>query len=503
MVCQIDVLQRLRPDSGIIRDALRNLPKTLDETYERIFLQIPEEARIFVHHTLRWIHCHGEVWGESASGTFLLQAVQTGLPSTIPSIQGYVFDEELLREFCGCLITITSNQTVKGQGSSLGFEVSFAHYTVLEFLQSPRIWNGPTAFFGIDEETSNLEFAKIMILEALDFQHNDVSDWEMWGSVSSHVLENHFRLYCTVSSIILLRLWGHQICRNDDLVALACDLLDPLKPHYEDLKLVVGEFYHFRGIPGDFEPYDAFWMLKWHELPVINHAVTLLNLLFTDKSTGLAKAFLKNTNAKAVLGSQLDLDIVVYQPPISYPEFHFQGSIVELCAQLRMRFLVFINFLLDFKVECLDLSKVLLSFAGRHMHEIDCENTCLLLRLLQLGAAPTMAGYRISPLQMAVAAWDFEGVKLLLEAGADANDTGDEDGIGWGEDTMLGTFHEIRGESPLCIIRNFDYHGFVQEEAILEARKDACAKIEALLLEYGAHESTTRDELSGEESSEE
>lgn len=68
---------------------------------------------------------------------------------------------------------------------------------------------------------------------------------------------------------------------------------------------------------------------------------------------------------------------------------------------------------------------------------------------------------------------------------------------------MLGMFHRIRGESPLCIIRNFDYDGFVQGEVIVEAIKDACVKIEALLLEYGAHESTTRDELSGEESTEE
>lgn len=35
IVCQIDDLQRLKPDINVVTTALANLPRTLDETYER------------------------------------------------------------------------------------------------------------------------------------------------------------------------------------------------------------------------------------------------------------------------------------------------------------------------------------------------------------------------------------------------------------------------------------------------------------------------------------
>jgi hypothetical protein len=33
VVCQIDVLRRIKPDSDIVKKTLANLPRTLDETY--------------------------------------------------------------------------------------------------------------------------------------------------------------------------------------------------------------------------------------------------------------------------------------------------------------------------------------------------------------------------------------------------------------------------------------------------------------------------------------
>ncbi|MCJ1452480.1 hypothetical protein MMC28_002823 [Mycoblastus sanguinarius] len=51
-VCQIDVLQRLKCERGVFKKALGNLPKTLDEMYDRILLTIPEEEQLFVHHAL-------------------------------------------------------------------------------------------------------------------------------------------------------------------------------------------------------------------------------------------------------------------------------------------------------------------------------------------------------------------------------------------------------------------------------------------------------------------
>src|ERR1051326_1866906 len=74
--CQISSLQRLKGESQIIRNALANLPKTLDETYERIFLQIPKEDREFVHHALKWIYYHNELLAGDISSSLLLRAIE-------------------------------------------------------------------------------------------------------------------------------------------------------------------------------------------------------------------------------------------------------------------------------------------------------------------------------------------------------------------------------------------------------------------------------------------
>src|SRR2546421_4496669 len=76
-VCQIDALQRLKCERHIVKNALENLPRTLDETYDRIFLRIPEEERLFVYHALQWISYDNEIWRGAAAipCSILLQAV--------------------------------------------------------------------------------------------------------------------------------------------------------------------------------------------------------------------------------------------------------------------------------------------------------------------------------------------------------------------------------------------------------------------------------------------
>lgn len=51
-VCQVDTLQGLKHEHGNIEKALRNLPKTLKETYDRILLAIPEAEVFAVHDVL-------------------------------------------------------------------------------------------------------------------------------------------------------------------------------------------------------------------------------------------------------------------------------------------------------------------------------------------------------------------------------------------------------------------------------------------------------------------
>ena len=54
VVCQLDILRRLSIVADI-RSALTRLPKTLDETYERVLCNIPPESQDMSHKTLQLI----------------------------------------------------------------------------------------------------------------------------------------------------------------------------------------------------------------------------------------------------------------------------------------------------------------------------------------------------------------------------------------------------------------------------------------------------------------
>jgi hypothetical protein len=99
----------------LIKKALQSLPKTLDETYEKIFLGIPSESRNFVIHALLWIHFNSTLdLSESSSGSLtcdcLLQAIYNSMASQGMDPSGEVTDREVLRELCACLIDIRNEE---------------------------------------------------------------------------------------------------------------------------------------------------------------------------------------------------------------------------------------------------------------------------------------------------------------------------------------------------------------------------------------------------------
>lgn len=107
-VCQIDALRRLKCERDIVKKALANLPKTLDKTYDRIFLSIPAEDHLFIYHTFQWIQYHNELYnGNNIFCDVLLKAVEKSTAALIVNQSDCFYDQETLRELCGCLINIT------------------------------------------------------------------------------------------------------------------------------------------------------------------------------------------------------------------------------------------------------------------------------------------------------------------------------------------------------------------------------------------------------------
>ena len=133
-----------------IRQALSQLPETLDETYERILNSIPHANRKYALRLFQWLSADSM---ERETLDVLARAV------TVPDEQGIIREEdqllspEKLQEICRCLIAVHDDD----------LPVAFAHYTVKEYLFSDRIKTGSSKYYSISEATVNAFAAKTAI----------------------------------------------------------------------------------------------------------------------------------------------------------------------------------------------------------------------------------------------------------------------------------------------------------------------------------------------------
>lgn len=170
----------------------------------------------------------------------------------------------------------------------------------------------------------------------------------------------------------------------------------------------------------------------------------------------------------------------------------FDGRMVEFFAQVHgAEYEVGerLEFILDQGATLHNPTAVLYSYVGRYRVGSADGDRCvddprLLNRILELGCDPNGAGYAITPLQIAAAAFDFVGVEALLRAGADINRLGDPDGVRWSG--MFGNFKHLEGLSPLFICQ------YEPRKVHLE---DERKMLEALLLQHGAESFATAQPL--------
>ncbi|KAL9617227.1 MAG: hypothetical protein Q9160_007955 [Pyrenula sp. 1 TL-2023] len=281
-VCQIDILRRLKPDISIIRAALSNLPRTLDETYERILLEIPEDDWLPVQHVLHWLMFHNELFKTEMSLNTLLQAMQYNSASSSRHYPDLIHDLEGLRERCGCLIMVQQEPEMQnGVSEVLRPErqmVLFAHYTVKEYLQSSRISQKRVGFFALAQEKIQKQFAEIALRQALDIQPDD-DIWNENGRPRSifKVLNADFKSYCGVFAILQIFVWPKVISSDLTLMGLSEALVDPHAPSRRGLEILLSKTDHadyFFHRP-DVTEYNRFWEIDWKEKPDSNSAIFL------------------------------------------------------------------------------------------------------------------------------------------------------------------------------------------------------------------------------------
>jgi hypothetical protein len=286
-------------------------------------------------------------------------------------------------------------------------------------------------------------------------------------------------------------------------------LLDASKPHFQDFEKAVslvdvGDFWTEHDIYREV----FFWMREWRDTSKFSEAATLLRLFDMDETYQLAEKFVRTATTSIENVIQCSLKVNLKAESVigegRWVHYEFEGSIMELCAQFadvgnrpepfRM--------LLDLDPKYFDPSTILMSYIGSHDHYINaqkqfadeeydspCNESCPLSILLKLGANVNAPGYIVTPLQIAVVCWDFAGVKILLEAGADPNNTGDSDGAEWKEDTPLSRFNHLHGVTPrmICDVYECIYPDSVSDD--MQRRKvkhkfGGRERIVALLLQY-------------------
>jgi hypothetical protein len=148
--CQLEILGQVhsRPE---IRKALRELPETLEATYERILEKIIPQNRLIAKRALQILGSRMDV---ELTLTQLAEAVVVDVDQCAFAPQNRLLDPANLLEICICLIAEDEMENT----------VSFAHYTVAEYLVSQRISNGPAAEFKISPNECDNFFIKTLIV---------------------------------------------------------------------------------------------------------------------------------------------------------------------------------------------------------------------------------------------------------------------------------------------------------------------------------------------------
>jgi hypothetical protein len=492
-ICQLDRLQRLKCDREIIKTELATLPKTLDETYERIFMDIAPEEWPFARHALQWICFHQDIYEghHDLSLQILLDATELSACSETLEEGIFEYDAERLGHTLGSLITMDEEDRILP-----------AHYTVKEYLESPRISDSAMRCFQIGQKTTTSLLMRIIFQEAREVQcPEDVEKLiydtrnNPWDTPDAFLQD--FNVYCVISSMMMMLTMSDAIASDNLLLSLVADFMNPSWDHYYDAGRICRCFEDTTSFFLEQSLNPSSKACSIMAFPTIStgsdsgeHEIFLhLLLLSSDQDFPvLAEAFSRGkdiailTQEHVEFMLEIESDEHIYVEP---GEYDFNGSVLEVMAQLSWRFPKSFTWLLD-RSNTATYNNLLNPVINSHdMHTrrgSDDVDRCGLKKILDGGADPNAAQYSVTPVQIAAATRDVEGVRKLLKVGADANATGNRNGICFEAKSVLGWCNELQGFSPLYICRNFR----VDEVGIYKERDTRV--VEALLLQYGAEE---------------
>ena len=170
MECQLEALRKCLTVYSV-RHALRNLPPTLDATYERILINIPQEYR-------REAHCALQLLTVSYRPLKLhemAEAVAIDPETGIFDPENRLRDPEALLEICSSLLILSGYVIHLTFINCSRDELRFAHYSVHEHLVSGRTSQRTLYNFGTVEREAHQLFVRLSMIYLPSFIKTDAS----------------------------------------------------------------------------------------------------------------------------------------------------------------------------------------------------------------------------------------------------------------------------------------------------------------------------------------
>lgn len=285
-------MRRLKQDEDIIKRALRNLPKKLEDIYVQIFELIPKDWPI-VRHTLRCIYFHNSLFNSNALS---LHTILDIFEHTETSSQ--LYNEENLMEILGCLIRLsygiivgTNISDIKSNGPS------FAHYTVREFLEGKRVSEGMNEIFASSGDIVLLNLFERVLEQATQEPVLDglALDELTTGSVHELSWRNYALMSATVGLYTLpRRQWFESRGRLRHLCQEFVRAFSTRHPDCDHLGSIIQYALTFRNIPEILTSTNF-------QFPRENEDLAILSLLLIisepNRNFSLAQAFIQDCQA--------------------------------------------------------------------------------------------------------------------------------------------------------------------------------------------------------------
>lgn len=143
-----------------LRTALRQLPKTLDETYNRILNNIPEEYHNDTRLVLQLLSFSGRPVKLYEVAEFLTFNPETDQYDAMERLG----DPMDILDICSSLVMVYEHSEMADEGKvkseDSGKEVRFAHYSVKEYVVSERITDTASSYFHISAADSHRVISK-------------------------------------------------------------------------------------------------------------------------------------------------------------------------------------------------------------------------------------------------------------------------------------------------------------------------------------------------------